>query len=74
MSRGSKVAFKDVSTESDSSNDRKTIQVTQEFMEDGEVKTKTNDVVIGDKDDDGEYEIIKRGQENISLEDSERND
>lgn len=73
-SRGSKVAFKDVSTESDSSNDRKTIQVTQEFMEDGEVKTKTNDVVIGDKDDDGEYEIIKRGQENISLEDSERND
>lgn len=73
-SRGSKVAFKDVSTESDSSNDRKTIQVTQEFMEDGEVKTKTNDVVIGDKDDDGEYEIIKRGQENINLEDSERND
>lgn len=68
------MVFKDISTDSDSSNDRKTLQVSQKFMEDGEVKTKTNDVVIGDKDDDGEYEIIKRGHENISLEDSERND
>ena len=67
-SRGLKVMFKDISTDSDDSHDRKTIQVSQEFMEDGEVKIRTNDVVIGDKNDDGEYEIIKRGQKSVRAE------